>query len=177
MKNKILITGKPGIGKTTVIKKIFQKLGNKAVGFFTEDYRDLKTHRRKGFKVITFDGKEEILADVNLKSNYKVGKYGVNIKGFEKVAVPVLEKALNSKDKIIIIDEIGKMEFYSQKFRNLIWEIMKDPELKVIATISQKDFHPIIKKIKNLPDVEIVEVKQENRNILPEEIVKNFDKI
>ncbi len=168
---KILITGKPGIGKTTVIKKIFQELGKRAVGFYTEDYRNPKTHKRKGFKVITFDGKEAVLADVDLKSNYRVGKYGVDVEGFENIVVPILEFALNSKDKIIVIDEIGKMEFYSDRFRNLIWKIMENPDLKVVATISQKDFHPLIKKIKNLPDVEIVEVTRENRDFLPGKII------
>ncbi len=168
---KILITGKPGVGKTTVIKKVLQKLGNKAIGFYTEDYRDPKTHRRKGFKVITYNGKEEILADVDLKSEHRVSKYAVNVEGFEKLAIPILEKALKEKDKILVVDEIGKMEFFSEKFKNLIKEIMENPEIKVIATISQKDFHPLIKKIKNLPDVELIEVTWENRDTLPQKII------
>jgi len=171
VKNKILLTGKPGIGKTTVIKKVLQMLGDKAIGFYTEDYRDLKNHKRKGFKVITYDGKEGILADVDFKSDYRVGKYGVNIKQFERLAIPILEKALKEKDKIVVIDEIGKMEFFSEKFKNLIKQIIEDPEKKVIATISKKDFHPLIKEIKNLPDVELIEVTWENRDILPQEII------
>ena len=169
--NKILLTGKPGIGKTTVIKKVLQMLGDKAIGFYTEDYRDPKTHRRKGFKVITYNGKEGILADVDFESDYRVGKYGVDVKQFEKLAIPILEKALKEKDKIVVIDEIGKMEFFSEKFKNLIKQIMEDPEIKVIATISKKDFHPLIKEIKNLPDVELIEVTWENRDILPQEII------
>ncbi len=171
VKNKILLTGKPGIGKTTVIRKVLQMLDDKAIGFYTEDYRDPKTHRRKGFKVITYNGKEGILADVDFESDYRVGKYGVDVKQFEKLAIPILEKALKEKDKIVVIDEIGKMEFFSEKFKNLIKQIMEDPEIKVIATISKKDFHPLIKEIKNLPDVELIEVTWENRDILPQEII------
>ena len=168
---KILLTGKPGIGKTTVIKKILKKLNGNAVGFYTEDYRDKKTNKRKGFKIITSDGKEGVLADVNLDSKYRVGKYGVSIKEFEKLVIPILEEALNSKEKIVIIDEIGKMEFFSEKFKELVNKIIENPEIKVIATISQKDFHPLIKKFKNLPYVKVIEVTKENRDVLPEEII------
>ncbi len=172
MTKKILITGKPGIGKTTVIKKLANILNDKAVGFYTEEYRDPKTHKRKGFKVITTFGKQTILADVDLKSPYKVGKYGVNVEGFEKTVIPLLTNANKEREKIFLIDEIGKMEFYSEKFRDLIEDIMENPDIKVVATISKKDFHPLIKKIKNLPDVKLIEINYENRDRIVQEILK-----
>ncbi len=167
---KILLTGKPGIGKTTVIKKVLQALDDRAIGFYTQDYRD-KNHKRKGFKIITSEGKEAVLADVDIKSDYRVGKYGVDIDRFEEVVIPLLKKALTSKDKVVVIDEIGKMEFFSKEFRELIEKIMENPDLRVVATISEKDFHPLIKKFKSLPDVELVKVTKENRDVLPQSII------
>jgi len=98
MKKHILLTGKPGVGKTTVIKKIVPLLGVDAGGFYTEEIRVMD--RRMGFRIVTLDGKDGILAHVDCNSNYKVGKYRVDLDSFEKVAIPALEKAV--KDKSII---------------------------------------------------------------------------
>ncbi len=117
MKKHILLTGKPGIGKTSVIKKIVPLLGTEAGGFFTEEIRVME--RRMGFRVVTLDGAEGVLAHVECNSNYTVGKYRVDQDSFERVAIPALESAIKHKS-IIIIDEIGKMELFSMKFRMLV---------------------------------------------------------
>jgi len=112
----ISLTGRPGIGKTTAIKRIIEKLKDRAVGFYTEEIRHPETKKRLGFKVITTDGNEGILAEKFKPSKFKVGSYGVNVEDFENLVIPVLEKAFKERDKIIVIDEIGKMELFSDKF-------------------------------------------------------------
>ncbi|MCX8015443.1 MAG: AAA family ATPase, partial [candidate division WOR-3 bacterium] len=83
----ILITGKPRSGKTTLIKNIMNKLPNKLYGgFYTEEIRDANNNRI-GFRKKTTDGKETLLADVNLNSQHRIGKYKVNIAGVESVAL------------------------------------------------------------------------------------------
>ena len=116
-----VITGKPSVGKTSVIKKIIPLLGTSAGGFFTEEIRVMD--RRMGFRIVTLDGEEGIMAHVDFNSNYKVGKYRVDLDSFEKVAIPALEKAVMDKS-IIVIDEIGKMELFSTKFRELVCNIL-----------------------------------------------------
>ncbi|WP_297455848.1 NTPase [Persephonella sp.] len=170
---KILITGKPGIGKTTIIKKLASYLKDRAIGFYTEEIRD-KTGHRKGFVIKTLDGKEGILALKGLASRYKVSKYGVNIEEFESIAIPVLEKALK-ENKIILIDEIGKMELFSEKFTQLIKQLFEDKNKTIIATIPIKNVHPVIKWIKSLPDAQIIEIDYTNRDYIPEKILESIN--
>jgi nucleoside-triphosphatase len=80
---KIFLTRKPSIDKTTVVKKLLSLLKDKAIGFWTEEFRDPETNKRLGFKVITTEGETAILASRSLNSPFKVGSYGVNIKDFE----------------------------------------------------------------------------------------------
>jgi len=170
---KILITGKPGIGKTTVIKKVAGKLGENAVGFYTEELRNEKG-KREGFKVVTLDGKEGVLASKKMHSSYRVGSYGVNIKEFENLVVPVLEKALH-ENKVVIIDEIGKMELFSKKFVSVVEKLFSSDK-NIIATVPVKNVHPVVKWIKERPDTVLIQVDYKNRDELPEKIVELVEK-
>jgi nucleoside-triphosphatase len=88
----ILITGKPGCGKTSLIIEIIKELNLPAGGFYTQEIREKGV--RKGFKIISLDGREGILARVNFKSPYKVSKYGVNIKDLEEIGIKSILEAL-----------------------------------------------------------------------------------
>ncbi|MHA1636834.1 MAG: nucleoside-triphosphatase, partial [Candidatus Thorarchaeota archaeon] len=100
----ILLTGKPGIGKTSAIKKIAESIGYENVdGFFSEEIR--VKGRRTGFRIITFNGLEGVLARISQTDGSKVGKYRVCVSDIESVAIPSLEKA-RSTGKTIIIDEM-----------------------------------------------------------------------
>ena len=170
---KIVLTGKPGIGKTTIIKKIAKALGDKAIGFYTEEFRDIHG-KREGFKIITLDGKEGILASKKFKSLYRVGSYGVNLEEFETLVLPILEEA-KKQNKIVIMDEIGKMELFSEKFAQMVEELFS-MDKDIIATVPLKNIHPLVSRIKRNPEVHIVEVNFTNRNKLPEQIIKVFEK-
>jgi len=165
----LLITGKPGIGKTTLIKKLIDASGReKFAGFYTEEVHDEKGERQ-GFKIVTLSGKEGILAKKGLKSKYRVGKYGVNIRNLEEIAVKEIEQALYNKVNAIIIDEIGPMEICSEKFRDAVIKALDSP-LRVIATIKNAS-EPFLNKLRARNDVEIVEVNSNNRNNLSTIIV------
>lgn len=161
MKN-ILLAGRPGIGKTTIIKEWSEGLGG-AGGFYTQDIREGK--ERIGFKIVTLSGKEGILARKGLPSQFRVGKYGVNITDLEGIGVKSIEESLiNSEIKVIIIDEIGKMELVSVKFQEAVKKALDSPKL-VIGVITQSP-SLFVKEVKRRRNTKVVEVTRENRENL-----------
>lgn len=171
-KKNILITGIPGIGKTTLIRKLYEELKDfHPVGFYTAEIREKGI--RKGFEMISLDGRRGILSHVNIKSPYKVSKYGVDVNGFEDFldSIPFSDP----KTGLIIIDEIGKMECFSDKFKKLLKEILNSDRL-VIATIALKG-GGLISDIKKRDDVNIFEITHNNRDTLLLEILKETRKL
>jgi len=168
MKN-ILITGYPGVGKTTLIKKLIEKLKDfKAIGFYTTEIKE--EGARKGFELISLKDKKKLLSHTKIKSHYRVGKYGVDIKGFEEFLEAILLEEINPE--LYIIDEIGKMECFSLKFRMFLKEILDSPKV-VLATIALKG-DGLIAEIKERPDVELFKITQKNRDTLFLEVLKEI---
>lgn len=157
--NNFLLTGEPGIGKTTIIMNILGEITVKAGGFMTQEIRSGKT--RKGFHLITLDGQQAVLAALNKKSTYKVANYGVDIEVMTQYAVPALQKALESAD-LIVIDEIGKMECFSKEFRDMAIRCLDSPK-PVLGSI-QNFASPFTNLITNRDDVAIITVDHSNRD-------------
>lgn len=163
MKQALLLTGPPRIGKTTIIKKVarcLQRSGYSLKGFYTEEIK--RAGKRVGFKLVTFQGMEEMLAHISFKSRYRVSRYGVNISALEEVLDLIYPE---NSEEIIIIDEIGKMECFSERFKDLILNALKwqNPFLGTIALKGD----PFIEYVKKLPDIELIIVSTRNRNDLP----------
>jgi len=168
MKN-ILLTGRPGVGKTTVIMRALQLLpGLRATGFYTRELRGPRG--RLGFEAVTLDGRRQTLAHVNFKSPRRVSKYGVDVEGFEEAIVPSINPALHSQAQLIVIDEIGKMECFSAKFREMVVRVL-DSDIPVLGTIGLRG-DAFIHSLKRRDDVEVIEVTRSNRDRLPERLAK-----
>lgn len=170
-KKNILITGLPGVGKTTLIKNIVEALKDlRPVGFYTAEIREGGI--RKGFELISLDGRKGLLSHTDIQSPHRVGKYKVEVEGFEAFlwSIPLLNPSIH----LIVIDEIGKMECYSDQFKNLLKEIL-DSEKWVIATIALKG-SGIIEEIKRRKDVKLFEITQRNRNSLLPDILSEVEK-
>jgi nucleoside-triphosphatase len=161
MKSVYLITGKPGTGKTSLIKQAVAGLEGRAGGFYTEEIRSQGT--RLGFRLVTLDGHEAILAHVNCHKRYRVGKYGVDIEGLERIGVSALRRAAEQSD-LVVVDEIGKMELFSADFRDTVLAII-DSGRRVLGTI-MLSAHPWADAIKRQPQVNLVTVTRNNYQLV-----------
>jgi len=167
MIKNIFITGKPGCGKTTLLREIVKGLEFPAGGFYTQEIRE--NGKRKGFKIISLDGKEGILAHTDIESSYKVSKYKVNLKDLEKVGVESILRSLG-KSKVIVIDEIGKMELFSEKFKEAVAKAL-EAKNKVLGTITLAKLS-FVEEIKKRRDTKIFYLTKENKEKIKEEILK-----
>jgi len=166
MKN-LFLSGRPGCGKTTVIKKTIALLGKvKLKGFYTTEMRPRGT--RVGFQITTLDGRHGILAHVNFQSDKKVGKYGVCLKDIDTVIVPSMRPDRDTP--LIIMDEIGKMECYSEEFKRAAVAAVES-ETVVLGTIAIGG-SPFIESFRRRSDIEIIQVTGENRDRLPQKIAE-----
>jgi nucleoside-triphosphatase len=169
MKRKVLLTGRPGCGKTTLIKRVVNELVLPAGGFYTEEIRERR--RRVGFKIVTLEGKEAVLAHVDFKTAQCVGKYRLDLAGLETVGIEALRTALRAR-QLVVIDEIGPMEIRSRIFCDVVNEAL-DSGAPILGTITARPF-PFTDTIKKRPDVTMIEVRSENRERLVSELSDQF---
>ena len=166
MKQAYLLTGSPGVGKTTIIKEVLAKVKATTGGFYTEEIRSGGI--RQGFRIVTLDGKSAILAHINIHSPYQVSKYGVDIDSLDQVGVSALREATHKCD-IVIVDEIGKMELYSPSFKEAVTEALESGK-KVLGTIMLKP-HPWADRIKQHHLVKVISVTMVNYREVAEEVL------
>lgn len=171
MKN-LLITGLPGCGKTTLVKDLVNNIKLRKVGFYTEEIREKNV--RVGFKIVTLSGKETILSHKDLIiSPYKVSKYFVSIENLENFAVKEIEKGIILENCLIVIDEIGKMELISEKFKKVVISALESQN-KVLATIMYKS-DPFCDKIKKRKDTQLFVLEKENFMTIKEKILQSLN--
>ena len=157
MQSVYLLTGRPGTGKTSLIKQVVAELGGRAGGFYTEEIRSQGT--RLGFNLVTLDGQEAILAHIDIHSPYRVSKYGVDIDSLDRIGVSAIRKAAEQYD-LVVIDEIGKMELFSAEFRESVLEII-DQGKRLLGTI-MLSHNPWADAIKQKPQVSLIAVTRAN---------------
>nr|XP_016933284.1 cancer-related nucleoside-triphosphatase homolog [Drosophila suzukii] len=161
----ILITGPPGVGKSTLIRKICSNLRDKGhllQGFYTEEVRGEGISQRIGFDVVTLAGKRGILARENPEDKLrrpKVGKYSVFVQNFEDLALPLLDfKDSQPEPHLLVIDEVGKMELFSKRFEAAMVDLLK------------KKRPLLVEQLRKIPTSILYQVTKSNRNILAGEI-------
>jgi nucleoside-triphosphatase len=159
MKRVFLLTGQPGTGKTAIIKEVLARIKVKGGGFYTEEIR--AGGIRQGFRIVTLDGQEATLAHVDISSPYQVSKYKVDMDALNRVGVSALRQALKESD-LIVIDEIGKMELLSPRFREAVTQAINSGK-KVLGTIMLNP-HPFADEIKRHTEVEVLVVTKDNHS-------------
>jgi nucleoside-triphosphatase THEP1 len=167
---KLFLTGDPGCGKTTAIRKLAERLKPHVAmtGFTTEEFR--KDGRRAGFRGVTLDGRNFELARVGAESPYRVGPYGVLLEGLESVGIPALKPA--SPDELIVLDVVSKMESFSEPFQEAVLELLEGPN-PVLGTVAPHGVG-FVKKVRQHKNVELVRLTRKSRDGMIGEILRRL---
>uniref|UniRef100_A0A4W3I450 Nucleoside-triphosphatase, cancer-related n=1 Tax=Callorhinchus milii TaxID=7868 RepID=A0A4W3I450_CALMI len=174
-----------GVGKTTLIHKAMDVLKSSGIsidGFYTEEVR--QSGRRVGFDVVTLSGKRGTLSRTSNDSGsvnrarreYRVGQYVVDLPSFELLALPLLrniDAGDSTGNKVYVIDEIGKMELFSQPFIQAIRQILDGAGSTILGTIPVPRGKPLglVEEIRTRSDVRMFNITKENRNSIVQEII------
>lgn len=161
MADILLITGRPGVGKTTLIRKLAGLLGRRAAGFYTEEIRE--SGERVGFRLVTLDGRTAVFAHVGWAGHatHRVGRYGVDLDVLDRIGVQALRQGVKRR-RVILVDEIGKMELASDAFRTAMEEAASGAAPMVAAiTVAP---HPWAEAFRRRPDVTLCEITPANRD-------------
>jgi nucleoside-triphosphatase len=168
---RILLTGVPGCGKTTVIRRTLPLLSRPAAGFYTQEVRSRDDRGRIGFDVVALDGRHGPLARLG-GPGPRVGKYAVDLQSFEAIGVQALGTGLRKPQELLVLDELGKMEFLSAAFLALLERVFQSPN-PVLGTILYRR-HPLGDRFRRAPGVEVIQVTSQNRDALPLELAKRL---
>lgn len=166
-----LISGRPGSGKTTAVRKIVAQLQLAAGGFYTQELRE--AGRRQGFELVTLDGQRGIMAHVDLKGMPRIGKYGVDLEVIDAIGVPAVQRGIQAQ--LLVIDEIGPMEILSRAFREAVREAL-ERDVLVVGTIVQRST-PFTDDIKTRRDVALFELTPQNRETVVQTILASASEV
>jgi nucleoside-triphosphatase len=167
---RLLIEARPGAGKTTALSRLAEWLSDAGValsGFLTREMRE--DGRRVGFEIETFGGERGLLAHVDIKGPPRVGRYGVDLEEFERLALPALEAP---GDGVVLIDELGKMELASERFREAVHALFESP-VPIAATVHTAR-HPFTDALKRRRGVSTIRLSAANRDRLPSEVAERL---
>lgn len=171
---RIFLTGEPGCGKTTVVRKISEILASKGIkpgGIISGELR--RSGARIGFELEDLMTREHgILAHVDQKDGPRIGKYCVNLPDIQRVGVAAIRRAMVEAD-VIIVDELGPMELHSMPFILAVEMALACPK-HFVGTIHKRASHYLVTAIKSNPAYEIIEITPQNRQAISEKIAEQL---
>ena len=168
----MVLTGSPSVGKSTVLARTVSTLRGQGVsvgGMFSREVREVTV--RVGFEIVDVtSAKVGWLAHVNQQGGPEVGKYHVNLADLDSIGVQAINTAIERND-VVVIDEIGPMELFSQKFKEAAQKALESRKL-VIAVVHQKAQDKLVTDAKSRSDAEVFKVTTQNRETLHEAVVE-----
>jgi len=167
MSEKILLTGEPHCGKSTLLYNLIKHIPYKR-GFVTQAI--LCRNDRTGFKIVTDDNQEILFAHTDFLTKHKVSRYYVDLGYFETILPKLF--AFN-QGQVLYLDEIGQMQLMSEDFRNLVLKYLAAKNI-FIGTLSSVYDDKLIKKIKSRSDIKIINITPKNRDDRYRQLYHNF---
>jgi nucleoside-triphosphatase len=170
----LLLTGAPGVGKTTLMRRVAERLSSgsnqgppaRLAGFITDEIRE--GERRVGFRIVPLRGPPRVLAHVDFGGSARVGRYGVAVSTVDEVAESALDPGLGVD--AYLLDEIGKMECFSPRFVAAVQRLLGSGA-RVVATVAKRG-GGLIEEVKARPDAELWEVTPRNREVLVDRVLR-----
>ncbi len=167
----LLIVGRPGVGKTTLMKRLTQSLRNRPIdGFLTEEFRE--EEQRVGFWLSPLDGRQVLLAHRRLERGSRVGPYKVNVSVLDEVAVPIIQRGIQHAF-VLFLDELGRMELCSKPFEQAVQRAF-DHGPSIVATAGVAPL-PFLEALKRRKDVELIPLTSANRAVVEEELTARLE--
>lgn len=167
---KLFLTGEPGVGKTTLIRLVVEKLraSTPMTGFLTEEVRE--QDRRRGFAGRTLDGRSFLLADVGPVGPFRLGSYHVTLEGLEAIGLPALTPGPDTR--LVVLDEVGKMESFSLPFRERVERLLAS-DIPVLASVA---LHGVgfVKRVRHDPRITLIHMKRDSREGLVGELLRRL---
>lgn len=169
IKQRIAITGRPGVGKTTLIEKVIHAAPLSVGGIIGKEI--LVCGHRVGFGLIDIaTGRDGVLAHIHQRVGPKIGKYTVNLDTLQNLAIPAIQSAIETK-ALVVIDEFAPMELASPDFIPVVESALSSSKSLIIATHATLD-HPLVHRIRQ--ELKLVRVKMSNRDQLVDEVLAWF---
>jgi nucleoside-triphosphatase len=171
VKANVLLTGRPGVRKDDADQATRERAGITCRRFDTEEIR--QGRERVGFKIVTLEGEEAVLAHVGFNTTQRVGKYGLDLRVLESIGAEAICAAVRAR-RIVVIDEIGPMEIRSPVFCDVVNDALDSPDVSgILGTISARSF-PFTSAIKKRHDITLIELRPNNREQLILELSGKF---
>ena len=170
IKVRIALTGRPGVGKSTLLETLLPSLPQPVGGMLTREIR--KCGHRVGYAVVDVaTGEEAVLAHTHHRNGPVVGKYTVDVAALERVGVAAIRRAVE-EGRTVIIDEIAPMELTSDAFVPAVEAALASNCPLIVSTHAHSD-HPLAHRVRQ--EFELFRVKMSNRDRLLGDILKLFE--
>jgi nucleoside-triphosphatase len=171
---RVFLTGTPGVGKSTVVRKVVQRIqqdGGKVGGMTSADLRSGST--RVGFEIRDLmTGEAGVLAHVNEATGPRIGKYHVKSEDLDRIGAEAIISAIKHAD-LIVVDEVGPMELTSRRFKEAVQAALVCGK-SLLGTVHRSAQDPLVQAIRRDRSVEVIEVTNENRDALPNVLLERL---
>ncbi len=170
----MILTGRPGSGKSTIVMKVVEearKRGLKVGGITTPEVREGGV--RVGFLIVDLlTGERVWMARKGLKSAFRVSKYGVDVEAIDRMSRKAIRDVVEAVD-VVVVDEIGKMELFSEEFVKAVEKALESGK-PFLGTMGLGIRHRLVERIRKDPSVRIVFVNPSNRQKVLGELLSLF---